>query len=165
MKEHKVDRTGWKPGPWDGEPDRLEWRTHGLPCLIVRNDLGGLCGYVGVPPGHPWYKQEYDNVDASAHGGLTYSAACSPESPICHIPQPGESDDVWWVGFDCGHYMDLLPGMTKYPFERGPGTQDSYRDVAYVQAEVNQLAEQAIKAKETHAESEAHEGQDKFEVS
>lgn len=51
-----IDRTGWPSGPWDDEPDRVEWRDEatGLPCLALRNDMfGSWCGYVAVPPGHP----------------------------------------------------------------------------------------------------------------
>lgn len=39
---------------WDQEPDRKHWVQQGLDCLIVRNLMGALCGYVGVPPSHPY---------------------------------------------------------------------------------------------------------------
>lgn len=58
--EHKIDRTGWAPGPWDSEPDRIEWRSEGIPCLIVRNRMGALCGYAGVSPRHPWNRKGYN---------------------------------------------------------------------------------------------------------
>lgn len=59
--EYKIDRTGWMPGPWDDEPDKLQWTdtVTGLPCLIVRNQAGALCGYVGVPTGHPLHGLHY----------------------------------------------------------------------------------------------------------
>lgn len=143
-----IDRTGWAAGPWDDEPDRLEWRAHGLACLIVRNDHGALCGYVGVPPGHPCHGAGYQEADATAplevHGGLTYASACAGH--ICHVPEPGEPDDVWWLGFDCGHAFDLSPGidalLSKIKFERGCDWGQTYRDIAYVRAEVESLARQ-----------------------
>ena len=49
-----VDKSAWDRGPWDDEPDRVEWRVPELPqlaCLVVRGPLGSWCGYVGVPPG------------------------------------------------------------------------------------------------------------------
>jgi len=53
----------WGPGPWQDEPDELFWRdaATGLPCAIVRNTevSGCLCGYVGVPPGHPLFGLSY----------------------------------------------------------------------------------------------------------
>ena len=42
--------------PWENEPDRKEWTAHGLRCVIKRIEHSGhLCGYVGVPKGHPLY--------------------------------------------------------------------------------------------------------------
>ena len=137
------DRFG--PGPWVGEPDRVEWRYRGLPCLMIRNArFGNWCGYVGVPPGHPWHGASYGDLTdpyPDVHGGLTYSDKC--DGHVCHVPQPGESDDVWWVGFDCGHYDDLQPGIRQY-FEPFPGS--TYKDVAYVRAECENLADQVIAA-------------------
>ena len=47
-----MDKTGWGPGEWTDEPDKLQWvdEATGFDCLIVRNSLGALCGYVGVSP-------------------------------------------------------------------------------------------------------------------
>lgn len=65
-------------------------------------------GYVAVPPTHPAYKIDYDNVDIDIHGGLTYS-------------QHGNGIDVpkdWWVfGFDTAHYMDNLDRWPKEAVE------------------------------------------------
>lgn len=141
--EHTVDRTYWEPGPWDGEPDRKEWRhSSGLACLAVRaNTTGAWCGYVGVPPGHPYHGKGYDEVEVEVHWGLTYANAC--RGPICHVPAPGESDDVWWLGFDCAHAGDLTPGSEFRLPERLRGRcGDVYRDEAFVTAEVNRLADQ-----------------------
>lgn len=192
MSEEQVnmeptDRTGWEPGPWDNEEDRYEWRNGALVCLIVRNYSGALCGYVGVPPGHPWHGKSYSDLQhlecdehddecpygcdhpytgPKVHGGLTYSAPCQAGGSICHVPREGEPADVWWLGFDCAHSGDLVPGMIAIRKEvqaKIPGTrlfgakqdqpgrldaygllgQDTYRDRAYVQEQINQLAEQA----------------------
>ena len=139
--EHKVDRTGWPAGEWDGEPDRLQWtdKATDMACLIVRNRMGGLCGYVAVEHGHPLYGKSYDSdaADVEVHGGLTYSDRCAGH--ICHVPEPGKPDDVWWLGFDCSHAYDLSPGMLKYD---PPETYEEYRPIAYVQGEVTSLAKQ-----------------------
>ena len=59
---------------------------------------------------------------------------------ICHKPEPGDPDNVWWFGFDCAHCDDLAPEMLKYrDFSRGIET---YRDLAYVRHEVESLAGQ-----------------------
>jgi hypothetical protein len=157
----RIDRSGWPPGPWDNEPDRIEWRTAvGLPGLLLRNRFGAWCGYVAVPPGHPCYGLDYESIypkgpdgepdysvrplpnpvhELSVHGGVTYGNACDTASGICHVPEPGEPDDVWWFGFDCIHSGDVMPSTLRYaPALSG----DVYRDVAYVRAECEELAEQ-----------------------
>ena len=157
-----VDKTGWGPGPWQSEPDKMSWRdpTTGLPCLIVRNRAGNLCGYVGVPPAHPWHGKDYGAcVDSgcradshydctpdgkvSVHGGLTYADRCDIGAPeatgICHIPGPDNPDDVWWFGFDTYHAWDLSPAYTAY---RAPSQDEVYRDVGYVRRETESLASQ-----------------------
>jgi hypothetical protein len=139
-QEHPIDRSNWRPGPWDGEPNRMDWRHAGLPCFALRNRLGVWCGYVGVPRGHALFGLTYDEVDVRVHGGLTYASRC--EAPICHVPQPGESDEIWWFGFDCAHGGDLIPGMQAVMGNLQAFRGDIYRDLAYVKAETDQLADQ-----------------------
>lgn len=154
---YKVDRTGWAPGPWDGEPeDRVDWEHAGLPCFALRHlDFGNWAGYVGVPPGHPLYGA------AAEDSGLAvcYSAACSP--PICHVPKPGTSDEVWWFGFDCAHAWDITPGSDAFlRFIAGSMPEQdrqailrvisdddrfirrTYKTIDYVRERVNAMAEQ-----------------------
>jgi hypothetical protein len=132
----KTDRSTWGAGPWDGEPDRVDFHAAGYACLLHRaGRLGHWCGYVAVPPGHPLHGVGYDAAEARAdlrvHGGLTYADKC--QGTICHVPVPGESDDVWWLGFDCAHAGDHVPN-------RPPFDGDVYRDVAYVRRETEMLA-------------------------
>lgn len=108
--------------------------------MIIRSVISGSwCGYVGVPPGHPAFKKGYDDVEVNVHGGLTYAAHCA--SHICHVPKPGEPDNVWWLGFDCAHAGDGVPainGILKKEnfYSRG------YKDIEYVTHETKDLAEQ-----------------------
>jgi hypothetical protein len=140
VAESRVDRRGWPPGPWDGEPDRVEWRHAGFPCLALRSPLLGVwCGYVGLPPDHRHHGAPHDAVDVSVHGGLCYGAPCSGD--ICHVAQPGEPDEVWWLGFDCGHAHDLSPRNARV-FAHLVSPHFAYRDLAYITAEINGLAEQ-----------------------
>ena len=147
-KEHKVDREHWPPGPWNDEPDKVNWTTKvGFPGMIVRSSLGGLCGYVAVAKGHPAYGQNYDDVNVDVHGGLTYADACS--GTVCHVPEPGEPDNVWWLGFDCCHAGDWHPPSYSGLRDTFPYTGERYRDIAYVTEEVESLAKQlAILPKE-----------------
>ena len=140
-------KTDWPRGPWDDEPDKIQWIDDitGLPCLIHRNRMGALCGYVGVPEDHPVYKKHYDEHHFTVHGGLTYGDLCAegddPSIGICHIPEPGEPDNVYWLGFDCGHLGDLSPNFENIVYP-GEFPKDVYRDVGYVKQECTQLAVQ-----------------------
>lgn len=143
-------------GPWKHEPDKVHWvdEATGLDCLIVRNPLGALCGYVGVPPQHPWHGRDYDEAPVCAvdvHGGLTYANGCDEKRPegICHVPYPGRPGEVWWLGFDCAHLHDLTPRYLKQSIERrfqwpwtDPRVTDTYRDIEYVRSQCAQLARQ-----------------------
>ena len=157
-----VDKSEWGPGPWQDEPDKMQWAdpATGLPCLIVRGPVGALCGYVGVAPDHPAHGKNYDHWSygadgepsalepieeaingLQAHGGLTFAGACGhgddPARGICHIPGDGEPDTVWWFGFDCAHCGDLSPDMGRRRRDEGV-----YRDLAYVRDQVAALAAQ-----------------------
>lgn len=78
-------------------------------------------GYVAVPPEHPYYGKDYDDVPVEIHGGLTfgrkYEAGCQTEGDWemefiegNHIPEG------WWVfGFDTCHFNDSL---ATWPRER-----------------------------------------------
>lgn len=151
VESKHVDKSEWEHGPWMDEPDRIEWRSEGtprLPCLIVRGPSGALCGYVGIPEGHPYFGKESTEaycLDLDCHGGITYGAPCVEGGHICHVPQPGEPDTVHWLGFDCAHSGDLSPAHQKHYRARGIYTCvefESYKAVAYVRSEVERLAVQ-----------------------
>lgn len=141
IEYHTKDKLVWGAGPWQAEPDKRQWQdpATGMPCLIVRGPSGALCGYVGVTKDHPLHGKSYDDADVSVHGGLTFADSCDhgEESVgICHVPGPGEPDDVWWFGFDCAHSGDYCPDWRGQFHHRA----DIYRDLIYVIREVESLA-------------------------
>jgi hypothetical protein len=153
-----IDKSDWFEGPWKNEPDKLQWQDEatGLPCLIVRNGAGALCGYVGVTEGHPFFEKHYDEAKLPSgeymdvHGGLTFTDFCDPRAGgedhlICHVPAPGEPDHVWWLGFDCAHSGDLSPGL-QHRLSEGLRIAmrdfETYKDIDYVKAECAKLAAQ-----------------------
>src|ERR1700744_4566502 len=147
-KNPHLDRTLWAKGIWDDEPDKKRWQDEatGLPCLIVRNYSGALCGYVGLPPSHPLYGKSYDEPNVEVHGGLTFAGKCQERDNecegVCHKAPPGE-DDVFWFGFDCHHHMDKAPqDFDVHKYLRMDDPYARYRDFAYVTAEVESLARQ-----------------------
>lgn len=147
------DRSQWGHGEWSAEPqDKVQWQDEatGLPCLAVRNHSGAWCGYVGVAEGHPAFGKDYSDVSQAdgeyieVHGGLTFSDFCADTKDeaegICHVAAPGEPDRVWWLGFDCAHYLDLTPGDAARGYSwSGEGT---YRTLDYVKRQCLLLAAQ-----------------------
>ena len=150
-----IDRS-WPSGPWDGEPDKMQWpdAETGLPCLAVRHQHSGhWCGYVGVSESHPLHGKNYsdDDLNLDVHGGLTFSDICQPVDDesrgICHVPDANEPDHVWWFGFDCAHLGDATPLDAKYALEGGSvfsGPGDTYKTLNYVRAECAKLAKQLV---------------------
>lgn len=131
-------REGWGPGPWQLEPDQVTWTEGPYRCEIHRQSiLGHLCGYVSMARSHPAYKQRAEARDFDMHGGCTYSR---------------REGNRWKIGFDCAHYLDLVPQIH---FMRQPGglfadipgnaelnRDEIYRDIAFVEAEIHALVEQ-----------------------
>lgn len=153
-----VDKSEWGTGPWQDEPDKRQWvdPATGLNCLIVRGPAGALCGYVGVRWPHQAHGKGYSDLELEVHGGITFGGGChyseDPGKGVCHVPAPGEPDNIWWLGFDCANAWDICPEMDTRDRIRGwaPGGGDRvYRTIAYVTAEVESLARQ-LKAMEDH---------------
>lgn len=82
LKFTTVDKSSWGEGQWGQEPDKMQFMDEatGLPCLIVRNRVGSLCGYCGVSSGHPLFEKVYNDADVSVHGGLTFAGFCHDDS-------------------------------------------------------------------------------------
>lgn len=120
---------------------RASVKLHGL---VIRNQLGSLCGYVGVPYGHPYFRKNYYDYDyyIPVHGGITFSRFGWP---------PLFKNGLWYIGFDCAHFGDYVPGLEtlkrKYKSENlleFPSIfehSSTYRNMAYVEGEVFTLAE------------------------
>lgn len=145
------------------EPDFKVFTAHGLKCLVLRHKkMGHLCGYVQIPRGTLLWDElkkksprkvfrfgdrkissrtcGYDRKPLrglDCHGGLTFSG------PM-HFYRARRG---LWVGFDCAHFTDLVPGLlrdleacgidTSYHYESG-----TYKDLAFVEAQCRSLAKQ-----------------------
>jgi len=157
-----VNKSEWGPGPWQDEPDKINWTDGdtGLPCMIVRGPSGALCGYVAVTAEHRLHGVEYMDPKFEglhAHGGITFTDRCQPNDDghgICHVPEPGQPDDVWWIGFDCAHGYDVMPALERTMREAGMDSTNLrmeateywpasiYKTVSYVMNECRDLAAQ-----------------------
>ena len=135
-----AQKIAFGPGPWQTEPDRVEWTDDltGYPCVVMRSTMGHLCGYVGVSNGHPAFRLEEEALEVlgvSAHGGLTFADYRGLSSPL------------WWIGFDCGHYGDFVPQIGALLGQDGPGSDDpnTYRTIDYVEKQCTDLAMQLFR--------------------
>ena len=127
-------------GPWMNEPDKANWtdKETELDCMIIRNaEMGNLCGYVGIPLNSKLIKLDCNDIEVNIHGGLTYTGRCGGD--ICHEAE----EEVYWLGFDCAHYLDITPGMNSIPSFNYPFDKNlTYKDFNYVKSEVESLAKQ-----------------------
>lgn len=126
------------------EPER-EWEHAGLLCAVVKQDtFSHRCGYVRVPPTHKYFDKDYNEVDVSVHGGLTF-AALEP----CVEHKDGQG---YWFGFDCAHAGDAHYDLSVrevpkelerlFAIEREFSQGDHFWTLDEVVEETNRLAEQ-----------------------
>jgi len=95
--------------------------------------MGIPCGYVGLPKGHPDYGKHYDDIDDSieVHGGLTFSGYWEELQ-----------DQLWYLGFDCGHAQDLEIHPLASLSNRYIPRYISNKPAEYVEEQTKRLAEQ-----------------------
>lgn len=131
-------------GEWTHEPDRHLFYRLGFQMLAQRGHMGSLCGYIRVTADHPWANYVRSDLDVRCHGGVTWcGGAPSLET------QDGDQDTTTWIGFDCAHAGDVIPGM---PSTRGmrmrwsSRARNQYRNLRWVMNECIDLAYQARKA-------------------
>ena len=162
-------------GPWDSEPDKLDFQWYKLPCRLRRGPAGHWCGYVGVPKNHPWHGKGYStyvDVPKSVVNRPLHEDEYSPINLLCARPELVEKgmleiciavdvhggltwaadhaadtdpDGHWYFGFDCAHCDDLCP---KHGDITGSGI---YRDIEYTKAQARKLARQLARAGEWEA--------------
>lgn len=168
-----VDKSTWGEGPWVGEGDKSQWVPHrngrDYPCLIVRHPRHGhWCGYVGVPPEHMFCNQNpEEDLSIEVHGGITYWRLDTETGFDPNIPgegigvqkEGGEFPRIRWIGFDCGHHLDISPGIEARQRAAGLPTlredsRTSYRGTLYVIGQVGYLAEQLARRPITEPEKE-----------
>lgn len=138
---------------FEEEYDGALWELdEGLFAAVHRTEGGFLCGYVGVTKE---YKEvwgvDYQNLEEvlDCHGGLTWSdffAGALPES--VRVWLEGSAVGLWWIGFDCAHSGDHVPGLAHHFVMFGKGGNqkgDVYRTTEYVEQEIENLRQQIRK--------------------
>lgn len=69
-------------------------------CVVVGQDMGHRCGYVGLPKSHPLSGTRYEKINVDVHGGLTYGRE-NENYPV------ENAEKRWYIGFVCAHCYDI----------------------------------------------------------
>jgi hypothetical protein len=109
---------------------------HGIAIAIrVNEHMGNYCGYARVPKGHLWDGLDYDDPALDGvivHGGITFAG-------------PLEEITDWWLGFDCAHAGDFIPGIAA-AVGREPRSDERVWTEVDVRDEARKLARQIAEA-------------------
>lgn len=123
-----------KAREWMAEPnEKFLPAKDGIEALIMRSTwYGGLCGYIGVPEGHPAYENRsvWEEVD-DVHGGWTRFDA---DNFLTRTKK-----GLYWVGFDCNHSGDYKPYR-----DDEAGDPESYRNMEFVTAELERVRDRLL---------------------
>lgn len=145
------DKSKWGPGPWQSEPDDLDWidEDTGFSCEIHRNGSGALCGYVSIPESHPYFGSKYDDLHyIDVHGGLTFSSAAVRKSDVEKLANPDDTTPRFQkFGFDCAHSGDYSPRYVEWGIRSFSRDEGGYRTLQYVQGHCRKLAAQFYEAR------------------
>ena len=142
-----ADRSGWRPGPWDDEPDKVQWidAATGLHCIALRA-ASHWCGYVGLPAGHPWRDGEAPMQVEGVRAEINYGPhPCDGDGMICH--DVDHDDDVHWLGFDVAS-GSREPWACLGVREPAWNAERPYHDIAYVRVATMNLAKAAKAAED-----------------
>lgn len=124
-----------KQEPWLTEPNRVEFQYRGYQCLIRRNpSLKTLCGYVAIPKDSKFYNVNDDDAicdSLQVWGGITFAGKIS------------KTDANFYLGFDCAHWGDYVPGMEDLVQFTVDDSKD-YKDIAFVKNELRKLVKQIM---------------------
>ena len=81
------------------ESSLLEYNTYKGYNYAVVSQGAFPCGYVEIPPTHPYYGADYMRCDIQCHGGLTFGGKLSDDLKL--------PTNTFWLGWDYGHVDDL----------------------------------------------------------
>jgi hypothetical protein len=147
-------------GEWLKEPDKVDFTYRDYECIVLRTCMkepyaekfhmfgGFLCGCVKIPNNHVFYCKPYDDISVDCHYGLTFGKKDSQEN--------------YWIGFDCAHSGDYTPSTEKlkkeddylsrlFPipkeFKEYALFNPIYRNIDYCINECKSIVDQLIEAK------------------
>ncbi len=134
--------------PWLNEPDVVSNEIDDYHVVVFRSHLGQLNGYIGVRRSHPWFGEHHDNKklrSVHVYGGLTFSGKGHA------LGGKVFKRKYWYFGFDTAHFGDIVPKMIEVLSSNGMDygfSGSTYKDINFVQNEVDNLFAQIKEAKE-----------------
>jgi hypothetical protein len=144
-------------GEWVEELDLLIFKYKEYKAKIIRIMMqeafhhwcgGYLCGYIFIPPKHPWFQtvdDMYEGLPCQVHYGLTYG-------------QFDKDSGCYVIGFDCSHCFDIVPSMellkkSSYLKKNLTGKFNStYKNMDFCINECKSMIDQAIDAEKLDKE-------------
>lgn len=97
----------------------------GYRCVVLFQPMGFRTAYVALPKDSQFYGVNYDEIPVECHGGLTYADF--------DLYSQKDMQDVWWIGFDCGHYFDKRDIETYKKY---------YEETPYINARLIELTDE-----------------------
>ena len=88
------------------------------------------------------------------HGGITYASDILPCGNEHELFRDIDAlDNMWWFGFDCGHYGDFMPFMSALTSELIADLEGEYRTVEFAKQETEAMADQLTRYAELMVDS------------
>lgn len=122
-----------------------------IECVTILNvPMGIRCGYIGVGDNSPFYGMREEDLPLRAHGGITYVSHFPPRT----FDSIQKGRNLYWIGFDTGHFGDRLDDETIQKYNISNGICNFWTESTFlaskenVDAEVGLLRLQAIHAKD-----------------
>lgn len=130
---------------WELEPNIRYGKYRNYKWMILRHQhMGHLCGYVAFRPNSPYYEVGYDTIPCrliECHGGPTFAGRFEFKTLSKRMTDDEKvafrkffNGKDWWLGFDCGHYEDLIPFM-----DLGICKTSRYRNMEYCEKEIQSM--------------------------
>jgi len=157
-----------------------EWETiNHLPAVVVINQAGYRCGYVGIMEDHILYRKHYSEPVNELHPyfdkilrepfemeklGMNRLFISLYKDPLPasvlkahggitysgnNLTSLPRSERIWWFGFDCAHYEDL-PDPKYNNLEYFFNVEGIVRTLDYCIEECENLAEQLVDIQGTY---------------
>jgi hypothetical protein len=127
FKDKSLDRSSWKPGPWDNEPDFIEWTTRaGYPAWGGRLPSGAWFGIIEAPYPKEYGQQFHHTMRDKYEGKITFGPGMVMKT---------EKEDISAYVLSMEHWESPGPAYGGRDWNRGPyKTLDDMKEICEIVA-------------------------------